>query len=88
MTVKQLQALVEKHGLTISGYRGGAGKFRDLEIGVGAAHGALAAFRKELVQLRGCANLTHLAAVDNPDHDDYGKAYVEVCSFWWDEEAS
>lgn len=35
MTTQQLQEIVAKHGLTIDSFHGGAGKFRDVYIGIG-----------------------------------------------------
>ena len=81
MTVSELQAVLDKHGLKIDGWRGGAGKFRDLEIGVGAAAPLLAAIAAEL----GGNVSARVTSVSNADHADYGKRYVEVSSFWWDE---
>lgn len=79
MTIRELESVVAHHGLSINGYRGGAGKFRDLEIGVGATALQLAAFVAD-IKARGHT----LVSVTNTDHKDCGKAYAEVGSFWWE----
>lgn len=81
MTVNQLTELVSAHGLTINSFRQGAGKFRNLEIGVGADYGNLMLARNDL---RDAGLLACILRVNNSEHEDFGKFYVLVESFWWD----
>lgn len=83
MTVAQLKAACDGHGLTIDGFHGGAGKFRDVEIGVGAEYRRLLDLGRFLKQDYGV--LFAIRHVDVEAHKDFGKAYLEVPSFWWDE---
>jgi len=81
MTIAELQELVKAYGLTVDDFHGGAGKFRDVYIGIGQPYSNLIALRGAL-----CARNVEakLARVDNEGHPDYGKQMVEVNSFWWD----
>lgn len=85
MSKSDLETLLAKHALSIDGMRAGAGKFRDLEIGVGAPLATLAAFAQEV---RAAGHTVTVTRVSNPEHADHGKAYAEVPSFWWDETPS
>lgn len=81
MTVSELVALLERHGLQVNGWRGGAGKFRDVYVQSGKA-AAMAAARDEL---RAAGLLAKIDRGDNPGHPWHGKAFLAIESFWWDE---
>ncbi len=78
---RRLEQIVAEHGLKVDGTRGHVGEYRDLEIGVGAQQHQLQALKLAL-QARGCPCAMKIAFVDVKDHPDYGKAYLEVSSFW------
>lgn len=85
MNAAQLTELVTQHGMTIDGWRSGAGKFRDVKIGVGRSFDELnavvvnvSAIRPEMKRM---CSITH---VNNVGHKDYGKLYLEIKSFWWE----
>lgn len=81
MTRVQVAEIAAKHGVKIDGQHKGASRFVDLEIGVGADVSVLSALQGELVD-SGIVCKTTLRRVNNPDHEQYGKPYIEVASFW------
>jgi hypothetical protein len=79
MTTVELKAMLASHQVAIDGARGSVGKFRDLEVGVGAPLETLAAVHREL---KAAGVNASIVRVTNPDHPDHGKPYVEVPSWW------
>lgn len=82
MDMVQLRELMIRHGLKIDGLHAGAGRFRDLEIGVGALPRTLAAFAADV---RAAGHTATVTRVTNHEHPDFAKAYVEIPSFWYEE---
>lgn len=94
ITAEQLETIVATHGLKIDEWRCGAGKFRDLSIGTGAPFKQLNALALELKKIPGVttsdgatspALIMHFDRVTNDEHPDFGKLYLEIESFWWEE---
>lgn len=83
MTSRDLTILAARHCLTIDGFRGGAGKFRDIYVGTGANPVQLLAFVSEFKQRDSVIRPIH-RIVNVPGHKDFGKPYVEIPSFWWE----
>ncbi len=81
MNRQELDALLARHGLTITGLHEGAGKFVDLYV-IAATFAPLVAAKKEL-EANGLGLVT-LGAVDNPEHADYRKPMLTIGS-WWNE---
>lgn len=79
-TPADLAALADCYGLGLNDWRGGAGKFRDVCIGTGAAYHPLMGF---VGACKAAGLLCRLQQVNVPDHPDCGKVYAEVSSFWW-----
>jgi len=57
--------------------------FRTLEIGTGAPWGKLYLLGKQIKKELNCFAVVE--RVSNHAHPDYGKYYLEVSSFWWEE---
>jgi hypothetical protein len=75
--------MLARHGLQIDGHQGGAGKFRDLYVGIGADYAKLTAFRTEFVAT-GTPMACMFTSVNVPTHPQYGKPMLEIKSYWWD----
>ncbi len=82
MTSEELQAIVAKHELHIDGWHAGAGRFRDVYVGTGASRERLSALRLELQGL-GFKGSVKLSVVDVKEHPEYGRAFLEIASFYW-----
>jgi hypothetical protein len=89
-TRERLDAFLAEHGMKVDGARGGAGKFLDLEVGVGESYARLDALRAKL-KGKGIGNPDRLnplgcdmdiTRVNNPDHPKYGCNYLVIHSFW------
>jgi hypothetical protein len=80
MTVREMEALIAHHGLTLALKRQGAGEFVDLECT--GPESQLLAFCGALKREH---YLCSVQRVNNPDHPDHGKPYALVESFWWHE---
>jgi hypothetical protein len=78
-----LQRLVEQHQMTIDGCREGAGKFRDLEIGIGKTYKELAALKTAIFNEASYlqVQITH---VSNEGHKHFGKCFIVIHSFWYE----
>lgn len=76
--------IIERNGLKIDGWRGGAGNFRDLEIGVGAPWDVLTTALGEIRAAGiGMCSITH---VNNEIHPQYKQPYLCIRSVWWEPE--
>lgn len=79
-TPADLAALADFFGLGLDDWRGGAGKFRDVNIGTGGTLHALQGFAAACQR---AGIMCRVQQVNTPDHPDFGKLYAEVGSFWW-----
>ena len=76
----KLDAFLAARGYTVQGDHDGAGKFKDLYIGIGRAVVSLCRLRDEL-KAAGIPDVI-VTQVTNPDHADHGKSMVEIRSYW------
>lgn len=79
-----LLSILSRHGLAISDSNAGAGKFRDLYIGVGADYSTLRACQADIIAAGLSRALVKVDHCDNPQHPDHGKPHLEIGSFWWE----
>lgn len=85
MTKARLEEVVKAHGLTVDMLREGAGKFRDVIIGTGAAWSLLHTVAQIVREESGMStSFVKVTTVSNPEHEQYGKPYLSVESFWWE----
>lgn len=79
MSREQLEAILAEYGLKVDGGHTGAGKFRDLYIGIGASRELL---NTAMERLKREGMHCFISRVDNPEHPDYPKPFLEIPSFW------
>jgi len=85
MNLEQLKAMAKKHGLEVDPGHAGAGKFRDVEVGMGADYPQLNAFIADYKKAEPvAARMVALRHVTNTDHPQLGKPYIEIGSFWYE----
>lgn len=72
--------VLSAHNAKIDGMREGAGKFRDLEIGIGLKPHALLLLKKDLES--NIPNYITMDMVNVKGHADFGKNYLTIHSYW------
>lgn len=85
----RLKSLLDLYGAKIDGWRGGAGRFRDLKIGVGLDYDTLSKLGDEILRLPGFPSNGEVTieTANIREHQDFGKHYIVVKSFWWSDRA-
>lgn len=84
MRVFHLKQILDAHDMKIDDYRQGAGKFRDLYIGIGKPYETLRKVMRVLGDSGMKSNMI-IGHTNNPQHKEAGKPMLEVLSYWWNE---
>lgn len=82
LTKAIVEQIAKENNLQID-FHAGAGKFRDVYLGIGASYEVLTKLKKELATKYN-DTYTKISRVTNSEHPDYPKPFLELPSFWWE----
>lgn len=82
LTKEIVLKIAQENNLKVD-FHAGAGKFRDVYLGCGDSYASLTKLKQELVTKYNY-NYAKISHVNNKEHPDYPKPFLELPSFWWE----